>query len=221
MQTTNAIVSIHTVAIDAHIIKGRLEAEGIPAFITDDQLITADWTSSVAIGGVKVRVPMAHEAAAREILTQNASGQFHLNGLIDSENRYEGLLREEIISCPKCNSTETAAWDWPRKISLLILHLIHIPFPFSKHYHTCKRCSKIFRVPASRYPLLLRVLGVALLVLLSILLLISLSFTGGYFNSVHYLSGDETFIIPEQQDFLPLDAEGPLVDFPQEGESAL
>ena len=53
----SAVVSVHTVAMDAYIIKGRLEAEGIPAFLSDDQYITMDWSLSLALGGVKVMVP--------------------------------------------------------------------------------------------------------------------------------------------------------------------
>lgn len=57
---SNSIVSVHTIAMDAHIIKRRLEAEGIPAYLTDDQYITMDWMFSQALGGVKVRAPNAY-----------------------------------------------------------------------------------------------------------------------------------------------------------------
>ncbi|MFP4559985.1 MAG: DUF4870 domain-containing protein [Thiohalorhabdus sp.] len=61
----------------AHIAKGRLEAEGIPAEIADDHLIQTDWLYGVALGGIKVQVPEAHAARAHSILEQDYSGELH------------------------------------------------------------------------------------------------------------------------------------------------
>ncbi|MBS0664549.1 MAG: DUF2007 domain-containing protein [Verrucomicrobia bacterium] len=42
--------------VEAHLLRTRLEAEGIPAYIRDENLVTLDWLYSNAVGGVKVDV---------------------------------------------------------------------------------------------------------------------------------------------------------------------
>ncbi len=41
---------------DAHLLRMRLEAVGIPAFVQDENLIQIDWLLSNAVGGVRVQV---------------------------------------------------------------------------------------------------------------------------------------------------------------------
>jgi Flp pilus assembly protein TadD len=42
--------------VNLHILKGRLEAEGIPAFIADEEVITLYWLYATALGGAKLQV---------------------------------------------------------------------------------------------------------------------------------------------------------------------
>src|SRR5262245_3733301 len=41
---------------EAHALKMRLEAAGIPAYLADAELVAMDWLLSNAVGGVKVQV---------------------------------------------------------------------------------------------------------------------------------------------------------------------
>lgn len=65
-------LATYTSPFEAEIIKGRLEGEGLTVRVADAETVTADWTMSQAIGGVKVRVLEAEAARAREILSTDA-----------------------------------------------------------------------------------------------------------------------------------------------------
>ena len=57
---------------DAEIARGRLQAEGIEAFLADQHLVQTDWLYSIAVGGIKLQVEAAR---AEAILAQDFSGE--------------------------------------------------------------------------------------------------------------------------------------------------
>ncbi len=61
-------------AIEAHILRTRLEAEDIPAYVFDEHIITANWFLAPMMGGVRVQVPQAFLPQARKILQDMESG---------------------------------------------------------------------------------------------------------------------------------------------------
>ena len=77
-------IYISTVPIDCHIIKGRLESEGINTFIFDEHLVWIYAFYSVAIGGVKLKVPADQFERASQILDLISE-----NKLIDENGTYE------------------------------------------------------------------------------------------------------------------------------------
>ena len=60
---------------DAEIARGRLQAEGIEAFLADQHLVQTDWLYSIAVGGIKLQVEAAHAARAEAILAQDFSSE--------------------------------------------------------------------------------------------------------------------------------------------------
>jgi hypothetical protein len=66
------------VPMDAHILRGRLEAEGIPALVADGNLVQTNSLLSVAVGGVRVQVPAPFVSQAREIMAAIGGGAFAL-----------------------------------------------------------------------------------------------------------------------------------------------
>jgi hypothetical protein len=75
----NAILELVTVAQfdmlpDARIAQGRLAAEGIPAYLADENLVQTDWLYSIAVGGIKLRVEPEYAERARRILATDYSG---------------------------------------------------------------------------------------------------------------------------------------------------
>ncbi len=57
----------------AHIAKGRLEAEGIPCWLADENLGQTDWLYNIAVGWIKLQVEPEHAAQARAILDSDLS----------------------------------------------------------------------------------------------------------------------------------------------------
>ncbi len=55
---------------DVQIIKGKLESEGIPVFLKDENTINSDPLISYAIGGVKLQVYSKHKQEALEIYNE-------------------------------------------------------------------------------------------------------------------------------------------------------
>ena len=97
-------------AYAAHIAKARLEAEGIPAFVTDEHMVSVQPLYSDAIGGVKLRVPSEYAERARSIVNEDRSGD--LRGVA---RRRRGRLR--VRRCPECGSrfvTRTTVCRRPR-----------------------------------------------------------------------------------------------------------
>lgn len=64
----NRTISIYTTAIEAHIVKSRLEFEGIPAFVVFEHHVWADWSLSLALGGVRVQVPFSFVKEATQVI---------------------------------------------------------------------------------------------------------------------------------------------------------
>ena len=65
--------------IEAHIVCGRLLAEGIEAHVADDQTTLANWEWRQAIGGTKVRVVDAQFEQARALIAEVDRGEFALD----------------------------------------------------------------------------------------------------------------------------------------------
>lgn len=64
--------------IEAHIVCGRLQAEGIDAIVSDDQTNLANWEWRQAIGGTRVRVAEDQVEAARALIADLDRGAFSL-----------------------------------------------------------------------------------------------------------------------------------------------
>lgn len=128
-------VGTFTSPIDAHLAKGRLEAEGISAFVAHEHHIWANWVLSHALGGVKLQVVSENAAKAQAILKEHVEG------------KYEAALEEEFPdikgnACPKCNSKEfkNAIPFGLLALVILTLGLISVIFPVRRENHTCLKC---------------------------------------------------------------------------------
>lgn len=56
--------------LEAELAKGLLDAEGIEAFLFDDNMVRLDWFNANALGGVKVRVDRGNLEAAQRVLEE-------------------------------------------------------------------------------------------------------------------------------------------------------
>jgi hypothetical protein len=119
-----ATVSTFSKPEEAHLLRSRLEAAGIPAFVRDELTIQMNWLYSTALGGVRVEVADEHLEAAREITA--------LPTVNDS--------REETLLCPRCGSSEVIRRQWPRRLAYLSLLVVSFPLILSRKHSKCRRC---------------------------------------------------------------------------------
>jgi hypothetical protein len=153
----NVTVSTHTTAIEAHIVRGRLEAEGIPAFVLFEHHIWAKWTLSVALGGVRVQVPTLYVEKAAEVLNYIDSGGYQIG--------VEGGVDNSISECcPSCNAVTAKQVSWSWKLAFLAVFLVSVPVPYFYSIEKCTVCSYACREPKQRaYPFYLKVFCVFVL----------------------------------------------------------
>lgn len=124
---------------EAHILRARLEAEGIPASVAGDQHIIANWPLSVALGGAALQVPEAYLGQARDIVAAYHAGTFQ-----------EDLLAEHPEAadrCPACGATDVAG-SVPlgqRVLTIATFLLASAPFPTSASRLHCQACGHHWR----------------------------------------------------------------------------
>lgn len=113
---------------EAHMLRLRLEAGGVPAYIQDENMVQMDWLYSNAIGGVRVQIGEDDVDRAKEILQDPGA---------ETEPA-------EMPGCPKCASTNTAPDELPRRLSFLTFMIAGIPFLFSKTRWRCGQCDHVW-----------------------------------------------------------------------------
>ena len=89
---------------DAHIVAGRLQAEGVPAFVLFDNIMRLNWSNSLAYGMVPIQVPSRQADAARAVLQAWRDGEF--DAALSAEQALPG-----DVHCPRCASYR---WRWGR-----------------------------------------------------------------------------------------------------------
>ncbi|MEZ5464143.1 MAG: DUF2007 domain-containing protein [Lysobacteraceae bacterium] len=140
-------------APEAHILRGRLEAEGIPAFIQHEHHVTMDWLVSNALGGVRLQVPVecAQEAAA--ILRAVRDGELHLISdaessdvraiPADDDTETEVMqVRDSNPACPDCGKPGEARWTSGRGLVLALLFIQALPWPWRRAHWQCCHCTR-------------------------------------------------------------------------------
>jgi hypothetical protein len=152
-------VSRQTNPLEAYIIRGRLEAEGLSAVVLFEQHIWAMWSYSNALGGVRVLVPLSEYEAAQGVM----------NALDDGE--YEDLLLRahpvSVTTCPRCGSQNTAPHEWLWKIALAVLFLTPFVLPYTTHLYSCDDCRRSWIAYDQRpYPLYVIAIAITLIAML-------------------------------------------------------
>jgi Putative prokaryotic signal transducing protein len=70
-------------SLEAEMLRGCLEAEGIPATLGDAQTIQTDTLLTVALGGIRVMVPASFAEAARQTVEAFERGALAIDELPD------------------------------------------------------------------------------------------------------------------------------------------
>ncbi len=93
-QVGSETVARFQTAMEAHVFRGCLESEGVPAFVADENLAQAHSFLVSAVGWIKVKVPPEFEEKAHEILAAFENGDYAVSEE-DFDDEY-GLPDEPI-----------------------------------------------------------------------------------------------------------------------------
>lgn len=108
---------------DVQIVKGKLESEGIPVFLKDENTLNSDPIISNAIGGVKLQVYTKDKKQALAIYNEIRAYAIDDNG--------------DPIVCPNCKAQKSEAY-YERK------GIFYKLFPFfEKRKYRCLSCEII------------------------------------------------------------------------------
>jgi Putative prokaryotic signal transducing protein len=73
------LIARYSTVLDAQLLQSRLEVEGVPAFVVDDNIVQMNAFLTMAVGGVRVFVPESFAARAREIARGVERGDYALD----------------------------------------------------------------------------------------------------------------------------------------------
>lgn len=106
---------------EAHLARLRLDAEGIPCFVVDENIVAINWLYSNAIGGVKVQVPQSFAEQAIAVLEPGASAE-------PAERQEPETAREDVGQrCPQCGSADVMFQKFSRRIAFLSILFVGVP----------------------------------------------------------------------------------------------
>jgi DNA-directed RNA polymerase subunit RPC12/RpoP len=131
------IVKTFDNSMDAHMLKSRLENEGIKCFLFDEETVTINPLFAQAIGGIKLKVYQDDMPIVREILKDISE-----TPLTDEEG--------EAILCPNCSSTKIntgfrSVSGW-RGVVFTFVAFMSLTFsPFIKTRYYCLKCEHVFK----------------------------------------------------------------------------
>ena len=123
--------------VDAHLLKSKLESEGITCYLFDENIVAINPLLNLTVGGIKLNISDSDVEKAREILIeiQNTS--------ITDEN-------DKQIICPKCGSadlyTNFKSTKGAAGIIASLCSILLSVFPFYyKSVYKCKSCGEEFK----------------------------------------------------------------------------
>lgn len=114
------IVVLHTYPnpVDAHLARTRLEAAGIPCFLSNESLVALNVMYSPAAGGVRLHVYARDTGTAAEVLRDPTHMYARPGGLATDPTPRDPTT---ALTCPRCGahdigSDEAATASWWAKL---------------------------------------------------------------------------------------------------------
>lgn len=141
--TKLVVVETYTDALHAHVARGLLESEGIPAQLQSEHLVSALWPLANALGGVRLQVAEHRAGDARRVLERLARGEFA-----------QALAEESGVPesrCPACGSTDLRYTRAMGSTVLLLatFGLSDVIFPPRIDGRQCNTCGSRFGIEDS------------------------------------------------------------------------
>jgi hypothetical protein len=125
----------------AHIVRTRLEANGLPCYIADENIVGANPLYNQAIGGVKLKIFERDLIKCREILANEGDLHDYDHVEFDSETN-------TCVLCPYCASTNVgniSENDGHDEKNTLFDSFINLLNPFYTQYNWhCFHCRRDF-----------------------------------------------------------------------------
>ncbi|ADY50878.1 hypothetical protein Pedsa_0293 [Pseudopedobacter saltans DSM 12145] len=130
-------VKVFDNSIEAHILKSRLESEGIDCFIFDDHMVSLNPLYNVTLGGIKLKVGGSDVERANTIIEQ-----------VDNVKSLDD--NGKIIKCPNCDSTDLytgyKSMRGTKGVLSAIVSFLFMVFPiYYKTVYKCKTCGEEFK----------------------------------------------------------------------------
>jgi hypothetical protein len=116
---------------EALIAQGKLQSEGLEAFLADDNVVRMDWFWSNLIGGVKLQVAAKDAEAALAILGEEIPAGFTAEEI--------GEEYQQPV-CPKCGSLDVGFETMNKEVALAALYALSLPVPISRNSWKCEAC---------------------------------------------------------------------------------
>ena len=119
-------------AMEAQMVAGALQAEGIETHLENEYLVQQDWFVSNAIGGVRLHVVEDRADDARRIIADFDATESTKNA-------------SSVLTCPRCESTNTEfkPIQGIKKVALVVAILITdgLALLFRPTYKRCLDCN--------------------------------------------------------------------------------
>ena len=125
MNNDYIILTVFEYSTEAHLVKSKLESEGIRTMLMDEKTIDSDPLLSQAIGGVKLLVHKEDLDKAMQIY--------------NTVRKYEKDKEGNDLHCPSCNSNQILVAPLRRRNIFFML----FPF-FERRRYICNTCKTIF-----------------------------------------------------------------------------
>jgi DNA-directed RNA polymerase subunit RPC12/RpoP len=123
--------------MEAQIVRGRLEANGVACFVADDNMLAANPFYNQALGGVKLKVFKHDLEKCREILAEDIILQ----------------ADDSLMQCPYCQSNNVHYSAAPIKrnwVSIILTALISTFPVYLRRTWICMDCGANFNPPQKR-----------------------------------------------------------------------
>lgn len=127
--------------MEAHLLKTKLESEGIHCFLQDENIVSLNPLYNYAVGGIKLNIRFADLEMANQIIQEieNAPSLDH---------------HDQEIRCPECGSTDLytnfKSMKGTKGLFSAVISFLMGVFPvYYKNVYKCKNCENEFKVDVS------------------------------------------------------------------------
>lgn len=123
--------------IEANLLRSKLESEGIPCFLFDENMVSLNPLFNLTLGGIKLKIRESDAEKALHVIKEIESTPF-----TDEEDRE--------VKCPNCQSvqlySEFKSMRGFTGIIAAIVSFLLMVFPFYyRSVYKCKQCGTEFR----------------------------------------------------------------------------